>query len=228
MFNKKEYQKEYQKKYYEKNKEKINLKIKKWREKNKEKCILDSKKYREKNKERINKYYWDNIERLKKYHIEYNIKNNKKRKEYQKEYREKNREKKLKDSKEHYLKNRKKIIKQNAIYSTFKRRTDINWALRSRLSCRVRSALRGKGTKKSKKTMDLLGVPHMDFFKTWIECKFKPGMTWKNRHLWHLDHVIPCSSFDLTKPEEQAKCFHYTNLQPLWASENLSKGNRIS
>ncbi len=75
--------------------------------------------------------------------------------------------------------------------------------------------------------MKLLGIPHMYFLKTWLECKFKEGMTWENRNLWHIDHVLPCSSFDLTKAEEQAKCFHYTNLQPLWASENLSKVKRL-
>jgi len=221
-FNKKKYNQ----KYYLENKEKLKEYHKKYWLNNKERNKEYQKKYREKNKEKLNKYYWKNIEKLKKYHLEYNIKNNEKRKKYQKKYREENREKKLKDSKEHYLKNREKIIKQNAIYSTFRRRTDINFALRSRLSCRIRSALRNNS--KSKRTMELLGVPHIDFLKTWLECKFKEGMTWENRHLWHIDHIIPCSSFDLTKAEEQSKCFHYTNLQPLWASENLSKGNRIS
>jgi hypothetical protein len=91
---------------------------------------------------------------------------------------------------------------------------------------RINHALKGK-YKKSKRTRELLGCT-VEEFKKYIECKFKPGMSWENRHLIHIDHIIPCSSFDLTKPEEQAKCFHYTNLQPLWASENLSKGNRIS
>jgi hypothetical protein len=164
-----------------------------------------------------------------------------KRKEYNKEYYQNNkeghaekiklwREKNKKRSNEinikSYYKNREKIIKKNVEYERKRLKTDINLILKKRLRARLKGAL--KGTIKSKKTMELLGIPHIDFLKTWIECKFKPGMTWENRHLWHLDHVLPCSSFDLTKPEEQAKCFHYTNLQPLWASENLSKGNRIS
>ena len=84
-----------------------------------------------------------------------------------------------------------------------------------------------KGNSKSKSTQELIGC---NIEQLWIhlEKSFKPGMTRENHGKWHLDHIIPCSSFDLTKPEEQAQCFHYTNLQPLWASENLAKGSKIS
>ncbi len=164
-----------------------------------------------------------------------------KRKEYTKKYyqsnkerhaekiklwREKNKKRSNEINNKSYYKNKEKVIKRNVEYERKKLKTDMNLVLRKRLRSRLQGAL--KGITKSKSTMELLGIPHIDFFKTWIACKFKEGMTWENRHLWHIDHIIPCSSFDLTKPEEQAKCFHYTNLQPLWASENLSKGNRIS
>jgi hypothetical protein len=53
-------------------------------------------------------------------------------------------------------------------------------------------------------------------------------MTWKNHTVfgWHIDHVRPCCAFDLTKPEDQKKCFHHTNLQPLWWHENLAKSGK--
>lgn len=63
-----------------------------------------------------------------------------------------------------------------------------------------------------------------------IAKQFKPGMSWANYGFdtWHIDHIRPCASFDLRDPEQQKKCFHYTNLQPLWAKDNLHKGSRLT
>jgi hypothetical protein len=63
-----------------------------------------------------------------------------------------------------------------------------------------------------------------------LESQFKPGMGWENYSIrgWHIDHIRPCASFDLTDPEQQKECFHYSNLQPLWAEENLKKGARLA
>jgi len=71
-----------------------------------------------------------------------------------------------------------------------------------------------------------------DELRQYIEMQFKPGMSWDNygrsgRRAWHVDHIIPLASFDLSKEEERHKAFHYTNLQPLWAVDNMKKGNRI-
>ena len=74
--------------------------------------------------------------------------------------------------------------------------------------------------------MELVGCG-IDALKKHIELKFQDGMSWDNYGKWHIDHVRPCSSFDLSKPEEQSKCFHYSNIQPLWAEENLRKGAKL-
>ena len=91
--------------------------------------------------------------------------------------------------------------------------------LRSRLGIALR------GYHKASSTMTLVGcsIPQL---KTHIESQFLPGMSWGNHNLrgWHIDHKKPCSAFDLSDPRQQAACFHYTNLQPLWALDNLSKG----
>ena len=59
-----------------------------------------------------------------------------------------------------------------------------------------------------------------------IAHQFKPGMSWDNYGEWHVDHIRPCAKFDLSKPEEQRACFHYTNLQPLWKTDNLVKHDK--
>src|SRR5574343_381163 len=82
-----------------------------------------------------------------------------------------------------------------------------------------------KKISKCEKTINLLGCS-IEEFKKYLESKFQPGMTWENygKYGWHIDHIIPCSAFNFLNPEDQKRCFHYTNMQPLWASENLSKG----
>lgn len=79
---------------------------------------------------------------------------------------------------------------------------------------------------KSGHSIDLLGCS-VDELKVHLEQQFEPGMTWDNYGEWHIDHIIPCSYFDLTKEEDQRICFNYRNLQPLWAKDNTKKSNKI-
>jgi len=145
---------------------------------------------------------------------------------YNRNYYLKNKKKENKRTKLYKLKNKEKIkITTNAYYRN-RRKKDMAWRLLVNVRTRINHALKGT-VKKSDKTRKLIGISIEGLVK-YIESKFKPGMNWEKRHLIHIDHIKPCSSFDLTKASEQRECFHYTNLQPLWASENLSKGNRIS
>lgn len=102
----------------------------------------------------------------------------------------------------------------------------IEFRIKKNLRSRVYVALK-RGCK-SDNTANLLGCS-IDFFKKYFEEKFTDGMSW-DKYMQggiHIDHKIPCKSFDLSKEEEQKKCFHYTNLQPLWDIDNLKKGAKI-
>jgi hypothetical protein len=106
-------------------------------------------------------------------------------------------------------------------------------AYRAMLICRSRmnTAIRrhAKCFPKSSRTIDLIGCSYQDIVKH-IQGQFREGMSWDNhgRHGWHIDHIIPCASFNLSIESEQRKCFHYSNLRPLWAIENLMKGDKLA
>lgn len=100
------------------------------------------------------------------------------------------------------------------------------YRLRQNLSSRIWSALRGRA--KSSRTIELLGCP-ISWLQVHLESLFCPGMSWENYgEVWHVDHIRPCASFDLFKDSEQKICFHWTNLQPLFALENVIKGAKIA
>ena len=92
--------------------------------------------------------------------------------------------------------------------------------IRNLLRSRIHHALDGKV--KASTTMSLVGCPIESLFQH-LEKQFQEGMTWENRGKWHIDHIRPCYTFDLSQPEQQRACFHYTNLRPLWAKDNLSR-----
>jgi hypothetical protein len=102
--------------------------------------------------------------------------------------------------------------------------TNPSFRLASTCRTRVHHALKGVGVKSSK-TFALIGCS-VEELKTHLEKKFTPGMSWHNYGAWHVDHILACTNFDLSLPEEQAKCFNWRNLQPLWAADNFRKGNR--
>ncbi len=91
-----------------------------------------------------------------------------------------------------------------------------------RLRNRIRAALKNRG-KKSKRTVLLIGCSFPKLV-IYLESQFEDGISWENYPEWHIDHIKPCSSFDLTDPKQQKLCFNYKNLQPLWAGDNFRKG----
>jgi hypothetical protein len=106
--------------------------------------------------------------------------------------------------------------------------SDPNFKIRHLYRTRLNNALNYQYTKKVGSCIKFLGCSILEF-KKHLESKFKEGMNWENHNQygWHIDHIIPCINFNLTNPEEIKKCFHYTNLQPLWWYENLSKGDKV-
>lgn len=112
-------------------------------------------------------------------------------------------------------------------YARKQRAEDPQAMLKNRLRSRIRAALLSQYGHKAVKTIDLIGCSY-ETVKQHIESLFTDGMGWHNYGEWHIDHIIPCSSFDLTKEDQQKECFNYKNLQPLWAADNFKKSNKIN
>lgn len=110
-----------------------------------------------------------------------------------------------------------------------RRRSDPQYNIGNRLRSRVWHAVTSGGGKKAAKTMELVGCTIAEL-RTHLESLFTEGMTWEKFMAGeiHIDHKHPCARFDLTDPEQQRACFHHSNLQPLWAIDNLSKGDRVA
>jgi hypothetical protein len=189
-----------------------NLSSKKWR--------LDNKEYvREKNKINHAEYYKNNREYVIKKSSEYYHGNKDTISIKMKKYREKNSEKISERTRKIYWENPEKKRQQKKDYYL----NNIVARLKRNLYNRFRRVMKGKGSDVNK----YLGCS-FEFLKEYLESKFINGMSWDNYdyHEWHIDHIIPCSYFDLTKEDEIKKCFHYTNMQPLYWMDNLKKGKK--
>jgi hypothetical protein len=127
---------------------------------------------------------------------------------------------------EYYKEHRNEIIQYKNKYQRDRLKLDINYKLTRNLRRRLHSIIKGK--LKVGSAIKDLGCS-VEFLKQYLESKFQEGMTWNNYNFkgWHIDHIIPLSSFDLTDKEQLLKACHYTNLQPLWAKDNLVKNNKL-
>lgn len=101
--------------------------------------------------------------------------------------------------------------------------TDANFRIRRVLRTRLYKTI--KGIKSSKSVLRYLEMD-VNIFKTYLEFQFSDRMSWDNyAKVWEIDHVAPCSCFDLTKEEEKAICFNWKNMRPLLKSDNLAKSS---
>jgi len=181
-----------------------------------EKRNKNRKEYYQKNKESIS-------EKNKQWKIDNKEYYDLKKIEYRNNYREK---KKIKD-KEYRELNKEKIREYKRNWFNKKYNSDIEFNILFRLRRRVWIALKNSETKKNEPIKKILGCSVLEL-KQHLENQFKTGMSWSNYGEWEIDHIQPCSSFDLTNEQQQKECFHYTNLQPLWKTENRIKGARTA
>ena len=175
-----------------------------WRRAYLKKYRRNNPRYLKQHREQVKKWYKNNLEKgRKRTHDNY----------------WKHREQRLAYAKEHRIRCKDKIAKAD---------NEPQRKIGRRLRSRIINALVRQDSVKSKRIRELLGatIPEV---KEHLEKRFKPGMSWDNYGFygWHVDHIRPLISFDLTKEEEQKKAFHYTNLQPLWAKENQQKRSKI-
>lgn len=209
------------------------------------KCRECEKSYRKQNSERIS-------ERMKLYHSKEDIKEirklkNKKRYNINKEHiLRKNREWQINNKEKDNKRRRNKYNENSELnakkarekryrnidhyrkyqceWKKKKRKENIRYVIEDRLRGRIWIALKRQSGKKAYKTIDLLGC-EIDFFLKYIESLFTEGMNWeklKNKEI-EIDHILPCCQFNLLDENEQKKCFHYTNLQPIWKKDHIIK-----
>ena len=178
----------------------------------------DMKIWRNENKEYCKTYARNNWLKNKELKTEYNknyhLLNKDRQNQYVKKYRQTNKG----------IETRKKYRK---IEYNLKYKIDTEWTLKLILRNRLKNSI--KNNFKKGKTLELLGCSIQEF-KLYLEKQFDEYMNWNNygKHkYWEIDHIKPCSSFNLTDYEQQKQCFHYTNLQPLTISKNRIKSNKI-
>lgn len=135
---------------------------------------------------------------------------------------------------DYYKKNKEKINSSKKeyfkIYYREKHRNHVGYRIKQNVSRRIRNAL--ENGKKNKRTEELLGCS-IEFLKKHLESRFTSEMSWENygkwkvgeSMKWNIDHIKPCAKFDLTDPEQQKICFHWSNLQPLWELDNCLKND---
>ena len=154
---------------------------------------------------------------------EYRIKNIEKVRAYRKKYYQEHRNKIMQRASDWVKNNKDKVVKRQIEYDKKRLIIDIYFKLKHRIRGRIKRAI-DRNSRRSSAVKDL-GCS-IDFFKTYIESKFLPVMSWDNwGKVWQLDHIIPLASFDLTDPIQFKQAVYYTNMQPLTIEAHRKKTN---
>ena len=167
-------------------------------------------------------YKKHNIDKINETKRKYRLENQKQIQESDRKFYQNNKEKRKENSRKYGISHKEKINENN--HNRYI--NDINYKLCRILRNRISKAI--KYNYKAGSSVKDLGCT-IEELKAHLKSLFQPGMTWDNWTIdgWHIDHIIPLASFDLTDREQFLKANHYTNLQPLWAEDNLSKGDKI-
>lgn len=141
-----------------------------------------------------------------------------------KHYYDKNREKLVAWARNYYKENKATLLVKSSAYQKARKKVDPDFKVRANFRARLHNAL--NGVAKYQTTMELLGCS-IAALRAHLQAQFTTNMSWDNCGKWHIDHIKPCAKFDLTKEAEQKACFHYSNLQPLWAKDNMKKSDNF-
>mgnify|MGYP003660229338 CR=1 FL=1 len=167
-------------------------------------------------------WYLDHKEHVKQYDKQYHLDHKEHKKQYHKQWYLNHKEHKKQYNKQWNL-NHKEHVNQR---QTKKRKNNPNFKILINLRRRQHHAL--KGNLKSASTIKLIGCSIDKLWDHLMSCDtLEHWMTKENYGVWHVDHIMPCASFDFTDPQQQRQCFYYTNLRPLSATANLIKGSKI-
>ena len=185
-------------------------------------------KNKEKAKSDARSYYWENKDSVLNQKKVYRLENSDKIRAKKREYYLNNLDECAAKAAAHYERNKEKIIARASERIRLMLSTDPIFRRLSIYRKRLRSALHGANIL-PKTSIRLFGCDMINF-RNHIESMFKDGMSWENygQGGWHIDHIKPCSAFNLNLDSEWSKCFHYSNLQPLWPRENQKKSNKYT
>jgi len=188
---------------------------------NRRRSLFCSDKCRKKN------YRLENRQKIKVYNAKWRLDNKEHLEQYNEKWRQDNKLH-IKQKAQEWYQNNKELKRQYKIdnrerirqYFNNRLKNDKLYKLRHNLRNRLRCAL--KNNQKTGSAVRDLGCSIAEF-KIYLESKWQEGMSWDNYGEWHIDHIKPLSKFNLENKEELKRACHYTNLQPLWAEDNLEK-----